>query len=144
MVRSNRRKQGTTVNYEYYKGLLQRLRNDVRRKRPEKWANGFLLHHNNAPCHTSLLIREFLAEKQVPVCPHPPYSPDLAPCDFWLFPKMKTVLKGKRFDTIPDIERATTEQLKALPKEAFQKCFQSWNQRWAKCIASQEEYFEGD
>jgi [histone H3]-lysine36 N-dimethyltransferase SETMAR len=144
IVRSEFVPRGTTVNSEYYKGVLQRLRNDVRRKRPEKWANGFLLHHDNAPCHTSLLIREFLAEKKVPVCPHPPYSPDLAPCDFWLFPKIKSVLKGKRFDTISDIERATTEQLKTLPKEAFQKCFQSWNQRWDKCITSQGEYFEGD
>lgn len=144
IVRSEFVPRGTTVNSEFYKGLLQRLRNDIRRKRPEKWANGFLLHHDNAPCHTSLLVREFLAKKNLPVCPHPPYSPDLAPCDFWLFPKIKTVLKGKRFDTIPDIEIATKEQLKALPKEAFQKCFQSWIQRWDKCIFSQGEYFEGD
>jgi len=44
--------RNTTVNSEYYKGLLERLRNDVLRKRPEKWANGFILHHDNAPCHT--------------------------------------------------------------------------------------------
>lgn len=142
IVRSEFVPKGTTVNSDYYKGLLQRLRNDVRRKRPEKWANGFLLHHDNAPCHTSLLIREFLAAKNVPVCPHPPYSPDLAPCDFWLFPKIKTVLKGNRFDTIPEIERATTEQLKAIPKQAFQNCFRSWYRRWDKCINSEGKYFE--
>jgi len=42
------------ANSEYYKGLLERLRNDVHRKRPEKWANGFILHHDNTPCHISL------------------------------------------------------------------------------------------
>jgi hypothetical protein len=61
------------VNSEYYKGLLERLRNDVRQKRPEKWKNGFVLHHDNAPCHTSLVIRQILADKKITVCPHSPY-----------------------------------------------------------------------
>jgi transposase len=85
------------MNSEYYKGLLERVRNDVRRKRPEKWANGFILHHNNTPWAT--------------VCPHPPYSPDLAPCDFWLFPKVKITMKCKRFESIQDIEAGTKAQL---------------------------------
>jgi len=59
--------RNTTVNSEYYKGLLESLRNDVRRKRPEKWANGFTLHHDNAPCHTSLLVRQFLSNKNISV-----------------------------------------------------------------------------
>jgi len=52
--------RNTTVNSEYYKGLLVHLRNVVRRKRPEKWANGFILHHDNTLCHTSLLVWHFL------------------------------------------------------------------------------------
>ena len=63
IVRAEFVPRNTTVNSEYYRGLLQRLRNDVRRKRPEKWANGIILHHDNAPCHTSLLIRQFLSNK---------------------------------------------------------------------------------
>jgi hypothetical protein len=80
--------QGTTVNSEYYKSLSERLRNYVRRKRPEKWKNGFVLQHDNAPCHTSLVIRQFLADIKFTVRPHRPHSPDLASCDFWLFPKI--------------------------------------------------------
>jgi len=57
IVRAEFVPRNTTVNSEYYKGVLERLRQDVRRKRPEKWANGFILHHDNAPCHTSLLVR---------------------------------------------------------------------------------------
>ena len=109
--------RNTTVNFEYYKGLLERLRKDVRRKRPEKWTNGFILHHDNAPCHTSLLVRQFLSNKNITVCPHPPYSPDLAPCDFWLFSKIKMTMRGKRFQSIQDIEAATTAQLKTFTKE---------------------------
>jgi len=72
----------TTVNFEYYKGLLEHLRNDAHKKRPEKWADGFILHRDNALCHTSLLVRKFLSDKNITVCSHPPYSLDLVPCDF--------------------------------------------------------------
>jgi len=108
----------------------------VRRKRPEKWANGFILHHDNAPCHTSPLVRKFLSTKNITVCPHPPYSPDLAPCVFWLFPKVKMTMKGKRFESTQDIEGATTAQLKTLKKEDFQNCFRKWQERWDKFVLS--------
>jgi len=52
---------------------------------------------DNAPCHASLLVWQFLSNKNITVCPHPPYSPVLAPYDFWLFPKVKMTMKGKRF-----------------------------------------------
>ena len=98
IVRAEFVPRNTTVNSEYYKSLLDCLRNDLRRKRPEKWANGFILHHDNAPCHTSLLVWQFLSNKNITMCPLPPYSPDLAPCNFWLFPKVKMTMKGKRFE----------------------------------------------
>jgi len=109
IVRAEFVPRNTTVNSEYYKGLLERLRNDVCRKRPDKWANSFVLHHDNAPCHTSLLVRQFLSNKNIMLCPHPPYSPDLAPCDF--FHKLKMTMKGKCFESIQEIEAATTAQL---------------------------------
>jgi len=108
IVRAEFVPRNTTVNSEYNKGLLERLRNDVPRKRPEEWANGFIHHHDNAPCHTSLLVRQFLSNKNITLCPYPPYSPHLAPCDFWLFPEVKMTMKGKRFESIQDIEAATT------------------------------------
>jgi hypothetical protein len=66
IVRAEFVPRGTAVNSEYYKGLLERLRNDMRRKRPEKWKNEFVLSHDNAPCHTALVIRQFLADKKLP------------------------------------------------------------------------------
>jgi len=135
--------RNTTVNSEYYKGLLEHLK-DVRRKRPEKWANGFILHHDNALCHTLLLVWQFLSNKNIMVCPHPPYSPDLAPCNFCLFPRVKKTMKGKRFESVQDIEAATTAQLKILMKEDFQNCFRKWQEQWHKCVRSEGEYFEGD
>ena len=71
---------GQTVNQVYYLEVLKRLREKVRRKRPEIFArNSWILHHDNAPAHTALSVREFLATKQMSVLEHPAYSPDLAP-----------------------------------------------------------------
>lgn len=96
--------QGHTVNGEFYREVLRRLRNRIRRARPQMWADkSFVLHHDNAPAHTSLIVREFLAFTNFTAIPQPPYSPDLAPCDFFLFPKMKMRLKGRKFDTVEEI-----------------------------------------
>jgi len=129
------------VNSEYYKGLLEHLRNDVSRKQPEKWANGFILHHDNALCHTSLLVQQFLSNNVITVCP---YSLDLAPCNFWPFPKVKITKESKCFESLQDIEAAMTVQLNTLTKEDFQNCFRKWQERWDKCVRSEGEYFEGD
>jgi len=71
---------------------------------------------------------------------HPAYSPDLAPNDFFLFPKIKETLKGRHFDDIDDIRSNTTAALKAIPQNQFQNCFEGLHRR----IASQGEYFEGE
>jgi hypothetical protein len=67
-----------------------------------------------------------------------------APNDFWLFPKIKSALKGGKFQDIVDIQNNTTTAVKDVPQREFQKCFQQWLHHWAKCIAAQGEYFEGD
>jgi len=87
---------------------------------------------------------EFLATKEITVLEHPAYSPNLAPSDFFLFPKIKEILKGRHFDDIDDIRSNTTAALKAIPQNQFQNCFGGWTMRWHWCIASQGEYFEGD
>ena len=116
----------------------------VNRKRPEKWANHFIRHHDNVPCNTSLQVRQFLSNKNITVCPHPPYSPDLASCEFWLFPKVKMTTRRKGFESIQDIEASTTAQLKTLTKEDFQNCLRKWQEWWDKCVQREGENFEGD
>jgi histone-lysine N-methyltransferase SETMAR len=74
--------------------VLRRLTENVRRKRPELWCNhNWLVHHDNVPAHTPLKTTEFVTNNMV-IIPHPLYLPDLAPCDFALFPKLKMKLKG--------------------------------------------------
>ncbi|XP_042236618.1 CAD protein-like, partial [Homarus americanus] len=73
-----------------------------------------------------------------------PYSPDLAPFDFWLFSKLKSLLKGRRFQTVDEIKENVTRQLMKIPKEDFADCFEKWKGRWEKCVRFQGGYFEGD
>ncbi|UYV76679.1 hypothetical protein LAZ67_14001721, partial [Cordylochernes scorpioides] len=95
--------QGRTVNKEYYLQAMRNLREAIRQKRPDLWKNkNWLLHHDNAPAHTSLLVRDFLAKNNTLMMPQPPYSPDLAPCDFLLFPKLKRPMKGRRYATLDE------------------------------------------
>ena len=74
--------------------------------------------------------------------PQPPYSPDIAPNDFFLVPKMKIVLKGKRFDNTEDIISESKNFLRGLTRDDFSTCFDIWRKRWIRCIDAQGDYFE--
>jgi len=73
-------------------------------KRLELWRKRWNLHQDNAPAHNALSVKQFLANKNITVLEHPPYSPDLAPCDFCLFPKIKSVLKGTHFVSVEHVK----------------------------------------
>jgi histone-lysine N-methyltransferase SETMAR len=76
-----------TVNQHCYLEILAWLHEAVRCRRPELWPHAWILHHDNALAHDMLAVQEFLAKKSILKLNHPPYSPDLAPFDFWIFPK---------------------------------------------------------
>ncbi|UYV84670.1 hypothetical protein LAZ67_X003052 [Cordylochernes scorpioides] len=123
--------QGRTVNKEYYLQVMRNLREAIRQKRPDLWKNkNWLLHHDNAPAHTSLLVCDFLAKNNTLMMPQPPYSPDLAPCDFFLFPKLNKLMKGRRYATLDEIKTASKEELKNILKNDFFKGFEDWKNRW--------------
>lgn len=95
---------GQIVNKEYYLNVMRRLREAVRKKQPELWNNdSWILHHDNAPSHTALIIRDFLAKHSTKIIPQAPYPPDTASCDFFLFPWLKLPLRGHRFESIEEI-----------------------------------------
>ena len=75
--------EGETVNQHFYQQVLIRLHNRVRCRRRELWSDkSWLLHHDNAPAHKAISVRQFLVKKQITALDHPPYFPDIAPCDF--------------------------------------------------------------
>jgi histone-lysine N-methyltransferase SETMAR len=134
--------QRQTMNQTVYITVLKRLRDAVRRKRPHKWSSGTWLVHRAMPRGPE--CQGILGQAQQPRVPHPPFSPDLAPCDFFIFPKLKNTLKGKRFQDVADIQLNTTRQLQVIPKQAYQTCIEKWKDRWNRFIKSGGSYFEGD
>jgi len=130
---------GQTVNYTFYKDVLERLRKRVQQVRTDI-ADDWVLHHDNAPAHTARSIREFLAKKNIPVLPHPPYSPDIAPWDLYLFFKLKFKLKGHHFRTTENI----IDELHTLTENDFRYCYDQWKKRWNHCVTSKGSCFEGD
>jgi len=108
----------STVNQTFYREVLERLRKIVALVRPDI-TRTWMLHHDNAPCHTVVSINEFLAEKKHSCGTSAPYSPDLSPCDFLLCPRLKNHLNGRHFGTLDNIQKGVTDELKGIPTEAF-------------------------
>ena len=97
-------------------------------------------HQDNTPVHNSIFVIDYLTTKMgIKTVPHPPYSPDLAPCDFWLFPK----LKGCRYKTIEEMKEAVTKVMDTLTQEDFHGAFQKFLERYNKCIAAEEIISKG-
>jgi len=117
---------------EDFREVLEWLKKSFHRVWSET-ADTWMLHHDNAPCHTANSVNEFLNKKGIPVFSQPPYSPDLSPCDLFLFPKLKFHPKGRHFATVDNIQKVVTEQLSALPHEDFQQCYRVWEQRLRGC-----------
>ena len=86
---------GQTVNKEYYVEVLREFRKRFHQKRPALFKSGqWHFHQDNAPVHNSILVTDYLTKMGIKTVPYPPYSPDLGPCDFCLFPKLKEKLRG--------------------------------------------------
>jgi transposase len=92
---------------------------------PQKWrTKSWFLLHDNAPAHRSVLVKVLLAKNSVTSLERPPYFPELAAADFYLFFQLKSTLKGRRFCNATGIIKNATEELKRLSKRGLQECFQ--------------------
>jgi histone-lysine N-methyltransferase SETMAR len=78
------------------------------------------------------------------IVPHSPYSPDLDPCDFALFDRLKMKLKGRRFETVSCIQMESQVVLDSIKENDFHGAFEAWKTRWDRCTRTQGDYFEGD
>jgi histone-lysine N-methyltransferase SETMAR len=91
--------KGKTITGEYYSNLLTRLDEKIREKRPGLQKKKIIFHQDNAPTHKSVLAMGKLRDMHYELLEHPSYSPDLAPSDFYLFPKLKLFLAGQRYSS---------------------------------------------
>ena len=112
-----------------------------RRRTAEKGLNNFHFLHDNARPHTALVTQEKLATLGFTVLPHPPYSPDLSPSDYYLFSPLKAGLKGRNFASKEDIDMAIQTWIDNKPIEFFRKGIHSLSNRWQQCIDAEGNYF---
>ena len=101
-----------------------------------------IMHHDNARPHTSLETRTALDRLGLRTLPHPPYSPDLPPSDFFLFPKLKDYLKGNRYETDEDVKNAVHSWCRDKTADFFADGIQQVVRRWRLCIERDGDYVE--
>jgi [histone H3]-lysine36 N-dimethyltransferase SETMAR len=137
-------KKGSTVTSKYYlNDVLPEVLKKFKKKKEGQAVTNVMLHHDNASSHTATIVKEYLAQERITLLPHPPYSPDLAPCDFFLFPKLKKELAGRRFERIENLARAVNSILNTITNQEYENSFNDWCNRLQRCIDVGGNYFEG-
>ena len=144
--------KGVSVTSEVYCDILDQLKEDIRRKRPGMWKGGhdgqtdkdFVLQHDNASCHTAVPTLAKIGESGIDLLAHPPYSPDLAVANFFLFPHLKSLMRGTQFARIEDMHAETCCLLLNIDRDLLKKAFLDLPKCWLKCIKSGGDYFEGN
>jgi histone-lysine N-methyltransferase SETMAR len=101
-----------------------------------------LFHQDNAPVHTSVIAMAKINELKFELLPHTPYSPDLAPSDYFLFPKLKKWLAGKRFANNEEVESAVDGYFEELDNSHYKQGIEATEHRWKKCISLKGDYVE--
>ena len=122
------------VNQQYYTEVLMKLRECMRRKLPELWRNRWILHQDNAPAHNAHSVKQFLANKNINVLQHPPKLPKPVPCDFYLFPKIKSVLKRNHFLSVENVKAKTAQFHNSLTEHDHRNCSEHWQHRMQLCV----------
>jgi histone-lysine N-methyltransferase SETMAR len=134
--------KGKTITGEYYSNLLTRLDENSRDKRSGLQKTNIIFHQDNAPAHKSVLAMGKLSDLHYELLEHPPYSPDLVPSGFCLFPKLKLFLAGQRFfsnqEAIAAVERYFADLMKNHSRDRIMALEHSWN----KCISLKGDYVE--
>ena len=127
--------QGRTINGAYYAGKLRRLCQEITRKRRGKPTCGVLVLQDNASADRSQVAMTAATECGFEILPHSTYFPDMAPSDFYLFPKLKFHLRGTQYGSNEDVIEAVNQYMGDLEKVFYFEGIRKLEERWAKGIA---------
>ena len=134
---------GCTITAEYYARVLEEVLEPVlRTKRPGLRGNQLIFQHDNARPHTAKKTTAAIRRLGWETLPHPPYSPDLAPCDYYLFWKMKEYIRGKSFKSRSALASSVSQFVRSLSAEDCASGMSQLPSRWRKCIDVMGDYFE--
>lgn len=134
---------GKSVTAVYYRDFLQNLRRKMHKNRPQLLNDTPLILHDNARPHIGHVVTEKLREYGWEVLPHPPYSPDMSPPDFDLFPKLKKPMRGRRFRSLEELSTAVTRAIRQMNKGGILNGIVKLPTRWDSVIEKQGDYIEG-
>jgi len=133
--------KGDTITGQYYvRNCLRPIIQEINKQRPITGTQNLKFLHDNARPHVTQTVTDCLNQAGITIIRHPPYSPDLAPSDFWLFDLIK-----KNLDDFTDVEsqkKHITKLLRSIPKEEYKKTFDKWLERMQLCIDNHGHYFE--
>ena len=133
-VQSFKFPKGSSVTEKFYReSVLTQLDDFYQKRRVHTSVRSIKLLHDNAPAHKPATVQENLKESGLDVLDHPPYRPDLSPCDFWLFQRLKDMLAWHRFESCCGIGSAVYQCLQHIPKEDHRAAFWKWVD-WCKMV----------
>ena len=137
--------QGKNINAELYCTQVDKLVDAIQQKRRRLRGNSFENFHflqDNARPHTARLTQSKLAEIGFTVLPHPPYSPDLSPSDYYLFSPMKNSLRGKTYHTAEEVNGDLENRFTSKPAYFYANGIKQLSVRWKKCVDLKGDYFQ--
>jgi histone-lysine N-methyltransferase SETMAR len=131
---------GTITAQSYIENSLDPVIREIKRQRPASGTTNMKFHHDNARPHVAEIVRTRLNNAGLTIVRHPPYSPDLAPSDFWLFDMIKRNLDDH--EDVRSLKRQITSILKGIPEKEYKLTFEKWLERMQLCINNNGDYFE--
>ncbi len=135
---------GVGISSEVYIQVLEGMRVSLRRRRPHLWAGNvnWALLHDGAPAHCAGPTLRYLNYHGFTLMPHPGYSPDISPCDYWIFSRIKREVQGIRYRSLADLSTAVDQVIHAIPQREFASAMDRYPERLRKLIAARGAYFE--
>lgn len=134
--------KGQTITGPYYANLIPKVREAIKEKRRGKLSLGVLFLQDNAPAHRSEVALNAIRCAGFNLLDHPPYSPDLAPSDFHLFPKLKEEIRGTKFHDNDAVIAAVEDFFESQENIFFSQGIRKLETRYSKCIALEGDYVE--
>jgi histone-lysine N-methyltransferase SETMAR len=132
--------RGLSVNAALFQELVVKPLSKINSSLPK--GENLLIHWDNAPAHRATTTTSLIEKRKLTLIPQPPYSPDLAPSDFFLFGYIKGQLRGKGFKTLIDLEQEIKSIMERITPVTRIRVFQHWIWRLEAVIASEGEYYD--
>ena len=137
----HRIERGPNIDHHcYIRQCLRPFIDEIERQRPAYGTRGIKIHHDNGRPHVHKDLSDYLESESLKIIPHPTNSPDLSPCDFWLFDLSKDNLGGQ--DDSESVHMAAIDFMNFLSPDEYKRTFEKWIERMQLCVDNHDDYFE--